>query len=143
MKSNASGLVGMSNSVHAELKRAAMYNTVLKSPQEFAKDIRAQYQTSLGLGSPFPKDRLHGESGRGKRSSSRSFYRDRRFRSGRSHQLSTGFSGSDRQGFQSSDGTTRGGVRDAPLRNTAPCYDFQAGNCRRGTTCRFSHNINN
>ena len=143
VKSNPSGLVGMSNSVHAELKRAAMYNTVLKTPQEFAKDMRAQYQTSLGLGSPFPKDRLQSEGGRGKRSSSRSFFRDRRFRSGRSHQLGAGFSGSDRQSFQSPDGATRGGVRDAPLRNAPPCYDFQSGNCRRGTTCRFAHNINN
>ena len=68
IKSNPSGLVGMANAVHAELKKAAMYNTVLKPPQEFDKEMRSQYQTFLGLGTPFPKDRMQSEKGQGRRS---------------------------------------------------------------------------
>ena len=77
IKSNPSGLVGMANAVHAELKKAAMYNSVLKPPQEFSKDMRAQYQTFLGLGTPFPKDRVQSK-GQSRRPYPRSFGGGRR-----------------------------------------------------------------
>ena len=56
IQANPAGVVGMCTSMHAELKRAAVYNEELKSLQDFVKDMRSQYQTSLGLGTPFSKD---------------------------------------------------------------------------------------
>ena len=140
IKSNPSGLVGMANAVHAELKKAAMYNSVLKSPQEFNKDMRAQYQTFLGLGTPFPKDRMQSEKGQRRRSYARPFGRERRYRSSRGRLQNTAFAGPSGQDFSSPAGSTRGALRDSPTRSTAFCYDFQAGNCRRGASCRFMHN---
>ena len=58
IKANPNGLVGMTTSVHAEVKKSAMYDSELKAPLDFMKDMRTQYQTSLGLGSPFPKNTM-------------------------------------------------------------------------------------
>ena len=56
---NPAGLVGMCNSLHAEIKRSANFNEQLKPLREFSKDLKAQYQTFLGLGSSFPRIRGH------------------------------------------------------------------------------------
>ena len=56
MQANPAELVGMCASMHAQLERASIYSDELKSLRDFRKEIRTQYQTSLGLGSLFPKD---------------------------------------------------------------------------------------
>ena len=53
---NPAGVVGMCNSLHAEIKRSAHFNEQLKPLREFRRELQTQYQTFLGLGSSFPKD---------------------------------------------------------------------------------------
>ena len=66
---NPAGVVGMCDSMHAEIERSAHFNEQLKPLREFSKDLKTQYQTFLGLGSSFSKDsgtRGRRRSGRGR-----------------------------------------------------------------------------
>ena len=68
---NPAGVTGMCSSMHAEIKRTAIYPEEARSVTDFMKDMRAQYQTSLGLGRPFQKDsgvrsKKQNKSGRGR-----------------------------------------------------------------------------
>ena len=53
---NPAGVVGMCDSMHAEIWRSAHFNEQLKPLREFSKDLKTKYQTFLGLGSSFSKD---------------------------------------------------------------------------------------
>ena len=53
---NPNGIVGLSAAMHNEFERAVIFNDKLKPLQEFMNEMKGQYQTSFGLGSPFPKD---------------------------------------------------------------------------------------
>ena len=55
-QANPNGVVGLSSAMHDEFERAVVFNAKLKPLQEFMSEMKSQYQTSLGLGSPFPKD---------------------------------------------------------------------------------------
>ena len=55
-QANPNGLVGLSTGMHTEFKQSAVFATELPPLEDFMKDMRVQYQTSLGLGAPFPKD---------------------------------------------------------------------------------------
>ena len=50
IKANPAGVVGMCNNMHADIKRSDICNEELKPLGEFIKDMKTQYQTSLGLG---------------------------------------------------------------------------------------------
>ena len=68
-QANPAGAVGMSTALHAEFHGSAIYNEELKSLRDFMKEMKAQYQTSLGLGTPFNKDsgsraKRRGQAGR-------------------------------------------------------------------------------
>ena len=49
-------MLGLSTGTHTEFKQSAVFGTDLPPPEVLMKDMRVQYQTSLGLGAPFPKD---------------------------------------------------------------------------------------
>ena len=53
---NPNGLVGLSSSMHMEFKQSAVFGTELAPLEAFMTHMRVQYQTSLGLGDPFPRD---------------------------------------------------------------------------------------
>ena len=55
-RANPAGVVGMCDSMHSEIERAALYNEELKPLDIFTREMKAQYLTSLGLGSTFAKD---------------------------------------------------------------------------------------
>ena len=58
---NPAGAVGMVQTMHNEIERAILYgDQELKPLREFAREMRTQYQTSLGLGKPFPRDTAAG-----------------------------------------------------------------------------------
>ena len=52
-QANPAGVVGMSNAMHDEFKRAAVHGCELKNLDDFMKDMKGQYNTSLGLGEAF------------------------------------------------------------------------------------------
>ena len=145
VQANPAGFVGTCDAMHAELKRAAVYAHTLKPLPDFMKEIKMQYQTSLGLGNSFPHDRT-GRSRRRRRGTA--YTRDGRWRRtsrypGYSERPAAGtaqtneFTGYGR-------GSTGRGARFAQAGQVAisgrgPCYAFQDGACRRGESCRFSH----
>ena len=149
IKANPAGVVGMCNSMHAEMKRAAMYNDALKPVDEFIRDIKAQYQTSLGLGSSFTRDSSIQGGGRGRRRRGRGYYRNRyqgqNFSGGQGRtqlQESAGYSAARFSGPSGHTGYGRAQPMNngaGLIRNNNACYDYQAGNCTRGRMCRFSH----
>ena len=56
LQANPSGVVGMSAAMHADLENSCFYNNELRSLGDFTKEMKSQYQTSLGLGTSFSKD---------------------------------------------------------------------------------------
>ena len=147
MHANPAGLVGMCNMVHGEIKRAAMYNDELKALPDFMKEIKTQYQTSLGLGASFARDAALQGYGRGRRARGRAYYRSRmvqgqgptRYQGSPQQQATAEYTGGRgaramHQGSQASYGNNL-----VPIRGRGVCYDFQSGNCTRGRGCRFLH----
>ena len=130
-QANPNGVVGLSAAMHDEFDRTIVFNDQLKPLQEFMSCMKSQYQTSLGLGSSFPKD-FGGRSRQrdNRRSRGGSFFPRRRF--------STLGSGRGLQGQQEHFVADQG-TRAIPIRGRGPCYAFQEGRCHRGGTCRFSH----
>ena len=136
---NPAGLVGVCNSMHAEIKRSAHFNEQLKPLRELSKDLKAQYQTFLGLGSSIAKD----SGARGRRRSGR----------GRGRTLSRGWESYRPSGFQrdtrnpleggsfasvaAHNSVGRGMSTNSSRRDV--CFDYQAGRCRQGGLCRFLH----
>ena len=58
---NPAGAVGMVQAMHNEIERAILYGDQdLKPLREFAREMKTLYQTSLGLGKPFPRDTASG-----------------------------------------------------------------------------------
>ena len=142
VNANPAGLVGMSSYIHAELRRATIYGEELKPFREFMRDMRTQYQTSLGLGSSFPRDsgsrfKKRSAGGRGQAYFSAGRGTRRLGMSRRQMLQQTPFSGAPTLGFQQGFGGRGNGFvpRDEP----GICYDYRAGICRRGGTCRFRH----
>ena len=138
-KANPAGAVGMCHDLHAEIKRTAVCSLDLKPHTEFMRELKAQYQTSLGLGSSFrndisPRDRRRGRASRG--------FQGRRGRNWMQHTqpMGPGAYGDRTMGqnnmFQS---YGRGQLNPAPGRGAGICYAFQAGTCGRGESCRFRH----
>ena len=139
LEANPAGVVGLSTAMHAEFERTTIWNEELKGFRDFMRDIKTQYQTCYGLGPSFPND----SSRRGNR---RSRYGRRGFYRNQSMQEAQGFGAGNQQGFTSTvtRGRGRGGYgtshRDlSAMRAQGVYYDFRAGSCGRGTTCRYLH----
>ena len=76
--SNPAGVVGLASAMHCTFEAATFHGNKLESLEDFIKEMRSQYQTSLGFGTSFSKDAFPGtrrrRSGRG-----RGFWRNKRF----------------------------------------------------------------
>ena len=139
-KANPAGVVGMSAALHSEIKRSAYYNDKLKPVQEAARDMQAQYQTSLGLGSSFAKHastrgrrRCRGFRGRAPFSAYQGWSR---FQMAQQPQQDT-FAASGGRGLNEGAGGDQRAL--IPMRLRGICYDYRAGSCLRGGTCRYRH----
>ena len=121
-QANPAGFVGMCNVMHSEIKRAAVQCNGLKPLDDFMKDMKSEYNTSLGLGQSFGND----VPARDKR-------RGRNFGSTRARPWSRSSRGEDRD--------STGGQQTRPIqsRGRGLCYAYQAGSCTRGGSCRFMH----
>ena len=135
-QANPAGLVGMCDAMHADIKSSAVHSSGLRPLGEFLKDMRAQYNTSLGLGMAFRNDISSRDKrrGRGGRSSRNQGWRSLERFDGRNSSR-----GSNTGEVTNFAGGQRGQVNRAPLRGRGDCYAFLAGNCRRGGACRFQH----
>ena len=130
-QANPNGVIGLAAAMHDEFDRAVVFNDQLKTLDEFMSCMKTQYQTSLGLGAPFPKDfggrprQRNNRRGRGG-----SYFSRRRFLT-----LGSGRGLLERQNNFVS-GQNAGA---SPIRGRGPCYAFQEGTCLRGASCRFAH----
>ena len=127
IQANPAGVVGLTAAMHGDIERAVMFNREQKSLAQFMTDSRAQYMTSLGLGTRFSKDdaRIRRKNRRG-----RPFFRGHRFFNqgmNRAQQAHQGFLG------------TAAPVSTPTMQGRGLCYAYQAGTCRRGGACRFVH----
>ena len=143
IQANPAGVVGMATAMHGEFERAVVFNEELRSLNDFIKDMKSQYQTSLGLGAPFAKDSGGRTRRRNTNNRGREFYRSRRHQSmglDRSQQtLQSAFTPTGQ--FQHS--VEPNLAPPVPIRGRGAgrgvCYAYQAGACRRGNSCRFLH----
>ena len=142
--SNPAGFVGLATAMHSEFEGAIYYNNnELKSLSDFTKEMKSQYQTSLGLGTAFSKDAFPGTRrrrvGRG-----RNYWRGgRSFLRGVTRAQASGqtlgsnvFLGTGQQSLQ---GSATGRGSGVPIRGRGVCYGYQQGTCHRGASCRFIH----
>ena len=128
IQANPSGVVGMASAMHADLENSCFYNNDLKPLLEFTREMKSQYQTSLGLGTPFSKD-TYNVTKRRRGNRGRSYYRSR-------------FSQGLTRGQARQVPLTGGDPRIAtptPLRGQGECFAYNAGTCHRGASCRFLH----
>ena len=149
VKANPAGLVGMCSTMHAEIERSVLWQQELRSFNEFMKDMRSQYQISLGLGTSFANDAARRQRRRPRSSRGRAFSRghgqgfQHHANAFRSQQDTTGnpngFRGRGRGAHGAQGGLARNLVDIAALRARGVCYDYSAGSCARGNSCRFFH----
>ena len=143
VEANPAVVVGMCSAMHAEIERSVLWQQELRDFRDFMKDMRSQYQTSLGLDTPFAKDSFPGtrrrRGGRG-----RSYWRNRRFytqgvnRMQEQQSLGTeGFQGIGQPADPS--GAVMGQRGGYPHRGRGICYAYGSGNCHRGASCKFLH----
>ena len=147
-EANPAGFVGLSSLLHSDLEEGVVFSEKLKPLKDSLVALRAQYQTSLGLGDAFPKDSMARKKNKAKRQRRRPFSRGRWYGSQglnrqQHEQLPFMYQGGQPfgpAGQQAIQGSGRGAV--APV-NAARgrCYAFQAGECRRGSGCRYSHQV--
>ena len=142
-QANPAGLVGLCNSMHPDIKRSAVHSTGLKPLKDFMKEMKGQYNTSLGLGEPFHNDVIRRERRKG---------RGNRNLRGPSWRASDSFGGRNSTRAQrpvqplntarALAGFGQGNRRQVnpiPLRGRGDCFAFLEGNCRRGDECRYLH----
>ena len=139
-QANPAGIVGACTAMHAEFKRSTRYTDELKPLQDFIQSVKTQYQTSLGLGTPFLNDKA---SKTKRRNREAGYARGRYWRRGASRFGSVGGRGEGRGSNQPTSENFRdptyGLPSSAQLGGRRVCYDYQAGACRRGGLCRFAH----
>ena len=141
-QANPAGLVGMCNAMHADIKGATVHGTEMKSPSEFMREMKSQYNTSLGLGESFrndmtPRDKRRGRGSRNNRGRAWRFsdrYNENTTGTQRSFQPLT--SNNEPANFGQNN---RSQVAPLSSRGRNDCYAFLAGTCRRGGNCRFRH----
>ena len=139
---NPAGVVGMCNNMHGDMKRAAVYNDALSPVDDFLKEMKAQYNTSLGLGSSFARDSAIQGSRRGRRRRGRGAFRGSRYQwpaytRGQGLAQPQGVNNPERSTFY--DGVQPVASNPASMRGPGPCYAYPSGNCNRGRACRFTH----
>ena len=150
VQANPAGAVGLCQAMHSEIERATLYgNQKLKAPRQFYTEMKTQYQTSLGLGKSFSKDSSRGRRrlrrGRGQFQfrGANPYSRGQGF--ARGHITTPTFAGvvptgGTTQYSQENTGVSAGYTTQAtPLRGRNICYNYQAGNCQRGRSCRYLH----
>ena len=125
------GVIGLTAAMHDEFDRTIVFNDLLKPLEEFMSCMQIQYQTSLGLGAPFPKD----FGGRSRQRDNRRGRGGPLFPRRRFPTLGSGRGLQGQQDLSVADHSAGA----SPIRGRAACYAFQAGTCRRGASCRFSH----
>ena len=133
-QANPAGLVGMCSTMHSEFERCTLFNEELRTSRVFCSELKAQYQTSLGLGESFSNDSVARKKSRRGFPFARGSSSHRRF-GGRG-------SGRGQQGFPSGSGFQgmgRGQSSPVPVRGRGVCFNFLAGSCGRGNTCRYLH----
>ena len=140
-QANPAGVVGMCTAMHAEFKKATLYNEELKCLPEFMKNMKAQYQTSLGLGKPFDKDSNNRSRRRPRNNRAYGGSRGRGYaRRGASRRnQGTQYSTEPQPGANTVGGTMGNELRRPGTQGRGSCYHFQSGNCRRGSSCRYLH----
>ena len=126
LQANPSGVVGMSAAMHVDLENACFYNNELRSLEDFTKEMKSQYQTSLGLGTSFSKD-TYQVTRRRDRGHGRGYYRNRQ---------AQGMNRAQTAQLAASGTLQRGGLQG---RGRGVCFGYSAGTCNRGTSCRFLH----
>ena len=142
-QANPAGIVGLCNTMHAEIKRSAVHSLKLKSLKDFTKEMKSEYNTSLGLGEAFLNDitRRERRRGRGTRST-----RGQPWRA--ANRVSERDSSRGQRGAQPYNPAVdvaefglgnRRQMNPTPFRGRGDCYAFLAGNCRRGNDCWFLH----
>ena len=141
----------MCSSIHAEFERYAIYNEDLKPLQDFIKDMRAQYNTSLGLGASFLSDgRKRQRKSRGRRfdygtaflSQGQEYPQSAAVTPMRGGGVSAGLGRAQNQFGQRGvfhGGMGRGQNQFSYMRGRGLCYSYQTGTCNRGNACRFTH----
>ena len=150
VQANPAGAVGLCRSMHNEIERSILYgDQKLKPLREFYSEMKAQYQTSLGLGKSFAKD----TSSRGRRRSRRGrgsvqfqsnpYAGGQGFTRGQRNAQTFGGTGyaPARGGYLLGHATANRGyaTQSTPVVGRAACFDYQAGNCLRGRACRYAH----
>ena len=136
--------------MHNEIERATLYgDQKLKLLRAFYSEMKAQYQTSLGLGKSFAKDttsrgRRRSRRGRGSlQFQSNPYFRGQGFARDQVNTQSFGRTGFTTGRGEYSVGNARAnrgyGFQSTLLTVRAACFDFQAGNCHRGRARRFAH----
>ena len=135
IQANPSGVVGMASLLHTDIEGACFYNNDLRSLRDFTKEIKSQYQTSLGLGASFVKDSFQGSRRRRQRGRGSRYYQN---------YTSQGLSREQMAQSRSVGETFQNRARNVPARGrgTGECYGYLNGTCRRGTACRFRHETN-
>ena len=146
VKANPAGLVGMCSAMHAEIERSVLWQQELRGFSEFMKDMRSQYQTSLGLGVSFSNDASRRQKKRSRSSRGRSYSRGRPshnrfegFPSGQNTPIVGGLPGYRGRGRGTQIGSPRNLVDISSLRSRGICFDYRSGSCGRGEACRFLH----
>ena len=136
------GFVGMGTVMHSNIEQGALFNKELKPVKEAMTDFRAVYQTSLGLGSSFPKDSQSRSKREAKRSRRRSYPRGGWYGApgvGRGLQEHVSYAARGGLSFAQNLRGSGLGLAENMSRGRGACYAFQAGECRRGSSCRYSH----
>ena len=144
VKANPSGLVGLCSAMHAEIERSVLWQKELRDFNEFMKDMKSQYQTSLGLGGGFANDAARRPKKRSRNPRGRYGFRHQpvqgRGNSYPTQQNAPFVSNSLRgRGRGTPVGSSRNLIDIAELRARGICFDYRAGNCGRGDSCRFLH----
>ena len=133
----------MCNAMHTEFKRSTVHSNGLKPLNDFMKDMKGQYNTSLGLGEAFRNDIPERNKRRERKFSNprfRTWNQSARFddRSTLGGQRS-GLHQHAQNASYNFDQGGRGHRNAGPSRGRGVCYAFQSGNCNRGGACRFLH----
>ena len=135
--SNPAGVVGLASAMHNGFEGAVLHGNKLESLDDFMKEMKAQYQTSLGFGSTFAKDAFPGtrrrRGGRG-----RNYFRNRRFAQQGALRGQNGPQGMSSGIYQNANALATM-HRAGAGRGIGPCYAYQAGGCHRGASCKFLH----
>ena len=141
----------MAQAMHNEIERSILYgDQKLRPLRDFAREMRGQYQTSLGLGKSFQRDKASGVNKRTRGFRNRftfggnRYFRGQgfsRFQRGTTRSNSFGAAGGvEDNAWNGSLPSSSGQAQSASTRGRTPCFNYQAGTCLRGRTCRFAHN---